>query len=580
MGHCAGKRSRSRRSLAELVAGGALVATVASTAAGVLLAPLTLGLAACRPHAAETPPPPKSPAAELDFQQPSPDWVTVYDPRLASNGYTLTLLDARVPALLDMNGRPVHLWPQARIKSRVRLLPDGSILGIGLGRQVVEYDWEGRQTWAFRTPGAIPHHDVLRCANGHTLVLVLVDGEGSDTIYEVAHGGRVVWTWRAAQQGRALIPRRPEHPDDVTHINSIQELPPNPWFTAGDSRFRPGNLLLSARNLNTLFIVERPSGKVVWTYTADLDRQHEAAMNGPDQPAPGMIAVFNNRLGSFWGNHQSELLEIDPRRRAVVWRYSAPGFFSPTGGCQQILPNGDVLITSTRGGRVFEVTHAGQPVWEWVPPYEPVRAVRVGARACPQLARLATPPLHTVVEPASLRHVDPDAYRFARQGSRKNVEIDGVTRTVLKEESDCRHLVLPGAARILVGYGVDRQRLLAAGRGSRPPRFVVTLAAGGGRAVEILRDTVGLSGAGWRERTIPLGAYSLQAVELCVDVEEGAPDAAPAAARFAYWEQPDVAGREPGPRSEDDGDGKSARGLSAEEREVRRQHLRALGYVN
>jgi hypothetical protein len=546
----------------------------------MLAASLAWGDGACRPHAAEPPPPAPDRETAAAFQPPSPAWVTVYDPRLAWNGYTLTLLDARVPALLDMNGRPVHLWPQARVKSRVRLLADGSILGIGLGRQVVEYDWEGRQTWAFRTPGAIPHHDVARCADGHTLVLVLLDGEGSDTIYEVARGGRVVWTWRAAEHARGLIPRRPAHPDDVTHVNSIQELPPNPWYAAGDSRFRPGNLLLSARNLNTIFVVERPSGKVVWTYTAGLDRQHEASMNGPGQPAPGMIAVFNNRLGSFWGNHQSELLEIDPRRGAVVWRYTAPGFFSPTGGSQQILPNGNTLITSTRGGRVFEVTPAGMPVWEWAPPYEPIRAVRVGARACPQLAHLATPPLRTVVEPASLRHVDPDAYRFARQGSRTEVEIDGVTRTVLKEESDCRQLVLPAAARLLVGYGVDRRRLLAAGNGNRPPRFVVSLLAAGAPAVEILRDAVGLSGAPWRERTIPLGAYSLQAVELCVEIEGGAADGVRAADRFAYWEQPDIAGRDPGPRSDDGGEAKAVRGLSAEELAVRRQHLRALGYVN
>src|SRR5687768_8136270 len=49
---------------------------------------------------------------------PSPDWVKVYDPALASNGYTLTLHDARTPVLLDMNGRVVHSWPGARLRSR------------------------------------------------------------------------------------------------------------------------------------------------------------------------------------------------------------------------------------------------------------------------------------------------------------------------------------------------------------------------------------------------------------------------------------------------------------------------------
>jgi hypothetical protein len=570
---------RVTQRLAAAAAPAATLAALAAVAAVAAVTAVAAGAAACRHAAVQAAP--AAGEADEDYQAPSPAWVTEYEPRLAANGYTLTLLDARVPALLDMNGRPVHLWPRARIKSRVRLLPDGSILGIGLGRQVIQYDWEGRPLWVFRTPDAIPHHDVVRSADGHTLVLVLPDGEGSDTLYDVAPHGRVAWTWRAAEHDGELLPRRPDHPGDVTHVNSVQVLPPNPWYAAGDVRFRPGNLLLSARNLNTIFVVERPSGRIVWTWRAGLDRQHEALMNGPDLPRPGMIEVFNNRQGSVWGNHQSELLEIDPHAGSVVWRYSAPGFFCPTGGTEQLLPNGNLLVTSTRGGRVFEVTRAGRLVWEWVPPYEPVRALRVGGRACPQLAGIAMPPLRPVVRAAAFRHVDPDAYRFARQGSRVDVEVDGETRTVLREETDCRDIVLPAAARLMVGYGIDRGRLLAAHRGGRPPRFVVSLQPAGARdAVELLRDSIGLSGPAWRERTLAVAGYSLQPVELCVEIEDGAADGTPVAARFAYWEQPDVAGRDPDPRSPDSAEASPARGLTAEELEVRRRHLRALGYVN
>ncbi len=534
---------------------------------------------------------------------PDPAWVTVYNPAQAWNGFTLTLHDARVPVLLDMDGRVVHSWPAARVKSRVRLLPDGSILGLGLGRQIVEYDWDGRQTWVFRTPDAIPHHDVLRLANGNTLVLVQVDGEGEDTLYEVARGGRVVWTWRAAEHRRGLIPARPAHAEDVTHINSIQELPPNPWYAAGDGRFKPGNLLVSARNLNSIFVVERPAGRVAWIYTAELDRQHEARMNGPDLPAPGVIQVFNNRLGSFWGDHQSELLELDPRRGAVTWRFRMPGFFSPTGGVAQRLPNGNDLVTSTRGGRVFEITPAGRIAWEWVPPYEPVRAERVAAAACPQLAGLArrdAATLRPVAPPPGYLHVDPDAYRFARQGSRTDVEVEGETHTVLKEESDCRNLMLPPAAAIQLGYGVDRTRLRAAGRAARPPRFVVRLRpAGAARPLEILNDTVGLTGDAWRERTIDLRGHSLQLVELCLDIDPDDDDTAPAAgsaasansagsaasaaaaaARFAWWEQPDIVSRDPRASQFTAGDLAARPDLTPEEQEVRRRLLKSLGYIN
>ncbi len=507
------------------------------------------------------------------------DWVTIYDPKLAWNGYTLTLHEIRIPVLLDMNGRPVHSWPEARLKTRVRLLPDGSILGIGMGRQVVEYDWEGRRTWEFRTTGAIPHHDVLRLANGNTLVLVLKDGEGADTLFEVDRAGQVVWTWRAAERLGALIPPRPAHPNDITHINSLQELPENPWYTAGDARFRPGNLLLSARNLNTIFIVDRPSGEVVWSFKDGLDRQHEALMNGPDLLAPGMIQLFNNRLRSFASDRQSELIELDPRDNSAVWKYRSPGFFSPTGGVQQALPNGNVLVTSTRGGRVFEVTREGEIAWEWVPPYEPVRAVRVAPDACPQLAKLAAPIQTAVVPPPGYRYVDRESYRFARRGSRMKAIVSGEPRMVLKQETDCRDLVLPATARLRVGYGIDRGRLRGTGRADRPPRFAVRLRPTGASAeIDLLQDAVGLEGPAWRQRTIPLDAYGLQSVRLCVAIDGSEPGE-----RFAYWEQPLIAAagdaRVRMGEDEDDEAAPAQHDLSPEELEVRRRHLKALGYA-
>lgn len=511
-----------------------------------------------------------------------PEWITVYDPERAWNGYTLTLHEARVPVLLDMNGRPVHSWPRARVKTRVRLLPDGSILGIGLGQSVVEYDWEGRRTWEFRTPEALPHHDVLRLANGNTLVLVLPDGEPADTLLEVDRAGRVVWTWRAIEHIDELLPERPSHPRDLTHVNSLQELPENPWHAAGDRRFRPGNLLLSARNLDAIFIVDRRSGEIVWRYQEGLDGQHEALMNGPGLPAPGWIQLFNNRSRSFAGDRRSELLEIDPRDGSVGWRYRSPGFFSPTGGVQQALPNGNVLVTSTRGGRVFEVTRAGEIVWEWVPPrYEPVRAVRVAPDACPQLARLALPPPRAVVPSPRYQHIDREVYRFARRGSRMKAVVGGETRVVLKQEDDCRELTLPAAASVQVGYGVDRERLRAAGRADRPPRFRLLLRPAGASAdVELLRDVVGLEGLSWRRRTLPLGAYGLQTVRLCVEIDGEAPSPAARRERFAYWEQPLIFTPRDRPRlDEEDGNGDVPGDLSPEELDVRRKHLKALGYV-
>jgi hypothetical protein len=535
------------------------------------LALLALAALACgggpdKPPAASKAPP-KARAVE-------PAWVTRYDPARAENGYTLTLHDLRIPILLDMNGRPVHAWRKARIKSRVRLLPDGSILGIGLGHQVVEYDWDGRQTWEWNVPRGFPHHDVIRLGNGNTLVLAKEDGAKGDTLFEVNRKGQAVWIWRAAEHVDSLLPRKAAHPNDLTHVNSLQELPDNPWFAAGDARFRPGNLLLSARNLNAIFIVDRASGEIVWSYRTGLDRQHEALMNAPEQVEPGKIQLFNNRQRSFSSDRQSEILEIDPRDGVVSWRYRTPGFFTPTGGVQQLLPNGNVLITSTRGGRVFEITRAGEVVWEWAPPYEPVRAVRVARDACPQLARLAWPTPKPVVPPAGYAHVDRDAYRFARKGARTEVAIEGKPRTVLAAESVCGDLVLPFGARAEIGFGVDA----AQWNGTvDPPVFTMHLAsAGSAKQAVLLRESVGADGESWRRRTIPLGAFALRPVRLCVEIQGASADGV----RWAYWEQPSIHSARDRSRTDDEEDETLGGDLTPEERKVQEEHLKSLGYVN
>jgi hypothetical protein len=358
-------------------------------------------------------------------------------------------------------------------------------------------------------------------------------------------------------------------------------LPDNPLAAAGDRRFRPGNLLVSARNLNRVFVIDRATGEVAWEWTEGLDLQHEALMNGPGLPGPGRIQIFNNRARSFSGDRQSELIEVDPRDGSVAWRYRSPGFFSPTGGVGQPLPNGNVLVTSTRGRRVFETTRAGELVWQWAPPYEPVRAVRVAADTCPQLERLARQDLtkaKAVRPPAGYRYVDRDAYRFARQGSRMQTTVDGSKRQVLKTLDDCRDLLLPASARLHLGYGVDREWLRATG-GGQPPTFTVRLIPTDGAAQEafLLRDAVGLDGAAWRSRTLPLDAWAHRAVRLCVEIDGGDRGGR----RVAFWEQPIIATDHEREAGADDGDdGATARGdLSPEEREVRRKHLKALGYV-
>ncbi len=521
----------------------------------------------------------RAPTPEASTGTPDPgQWVTVYEPERAWNGYTLAFYAHRIPILLDMNGRIVHRWTEARVKSRLRLLPDGSLLGIALGRGVVEYDWAGNRTWEFSSPIGFAHHDVIRLENGNTVTLIRPDEGRFDVVLEVDRAGEVIWQWNSEEALEPFVPPKGWSKVDITHLNSIQALPANRWFDGGDRRFRPGNYLMSSRELDLVFIVDRPSGAVVWSFGTDLDKQHEPLMTGPDHPRAGHIILFNNRYRSFYQDRQSSILEIDPISKQIVWQFRTAGFYSPTSGVVQPLPNGNLLITSSRGGRTFEIDAGGHVVWEWVPPFDTTRSHRYPPDHAPQLATLEAPAAPAIRPSPGYRHVDTDVYRFARRGLRRKMRIAGETREILKYSNDCRRMVIPDSAVLEVGYGVDWSRVPASDASSAV-RFELSLRPlDGGSPVELITDRLDPTMEPWSARTVPLSENALRPVELCLQAGwEG--QTATEIGAVAFWQQPVIR------TTSDDTEQMTEEDLgldelTAEELETRRKHLEALGYVN
>ena len=310
---------------------------------------------------------------ELELSR-APEWVAFYDPRRASSGYNLALFRRRLPVLFDMNGRVVHSWPGVRAKSRVRLLPDGSLLSLDLDKTVSRWSWSGELLAHWPLPGRIPHHDIFWTRAGNLMVVARAEGEATDDLLEIDGSGATVWEWSSRESLAPYFDRwfggdgsrsnfaNPDQERDLTHVNSVQELPENRHFDTGDDRFRPGNLLISARNLNSIFVIDRESGEVTWDYSSRLDYQHEALMIEPGQPGAGNILLFNNGYHDRYRYRSSEIVEIDPATSERTWEYSSPTFYSSTAGVEQPLPNGNVLVSSSQGGRVFELTRGGDLV--------------------------------------------------------------------------------------------------------------------------------------------------------------------------------------------------------------------------
>ncbi len=207
-----------------------------------------------------------------------------------------------------------------------------------------------------------------------------------EELIEVNREGEVIWRWRQHEhmdvnQCSTLTANRDwaggkdnNTITDWTHTNTIQELPENKWYDAGDSRFKPGNILQSMRQLDTISIVDRDSGDVVWSYTGDyhggMSGQHDSQMIAKGLPGAGNILVFDNGASPQKDLAHcgcSYILEINPSDKSLAWVYDAGHFFHArfTASCQR-LPNGNTLILESLCRRLFEVTPDKEIVWEHV----------------------------------------------------------------------------------------------------------------------------------------------------------------------------------------------------------------------
>jgi hypothetical protein len=215
------------------------------------------------------------------------------------------------------------------------------------------------------------------------------DGEGENEDHSEAPNAQP-----AANDGRAQHPK-----DDWLHLNGV------------DYHAEHDLVLLSSPELNEIFVLDHSTtteeargsrggrfgkgGDLLWRWgnprnyrhgaRADqrLFFQHQADWIPRGLPGAGHVTVFNNGLGRP-GTPSSSIEELalpfDPTRGflrdegqpfgppAPAWSYTdpKPGRFSALfiSGCHR-LPNGNTFVCAGPQGRLFEVTPAGEVVWEY-----------------------------------------------------------------------------------------------------------------------------------------------------------------------------------------------------------------------
>lgn len=318
-------------------------------------------------------------------------------------GFTLCNLsnhESRLPitvVLLDHEGN-LHWWfqhgntPDMRGDIDVRTVPEGVLIG---GTNIVEKDknvppilvnWKGEILWKGKITN---HHHIHRTSEGNYMFLIVEERYFKhlnitlvgDVIVEYnPESDRVVWKWHLFDHVRPEVRRR-----DWSHCNTIE---PDP---------RDENLYLSARNLNSIFKINRKTEKIVWRFGEDgnfdispEDRFYQ--QHSPEIQSNGNLLLFDNGTSrpKGMGGEYSRALELcldeESMKAEAVWSWrNSPDLFTPIWGDADRLKNGNILITfgnrvppspypidivpfkykiPTQTSRIIEVSPSGEKVWE------------------------------------------------------------------------------------------------------------------------------------------------------------------------------------------------------------------------
>ncbi|GAB4535322.1 MAG: arylsulfotransferase family protein [Pleurocapsa sp.] len=155
--------------------------------------------------------------------------------------------------------------------------------------------------------------------------------------------------------------------DDILHLNDVE-----PFSNQLEADFfQPGDVLVSLRNINTVFVFNTASEKIKFISIGQFIRQHD-----PDFIDGNTLSVFDNN------NNHAPTKDIRQSRISIV---SAPEnnhqvyfqgtaekpFFTNVMGKHQWLANGNLLITESMVGRGFEIDPQGKIVWQHINYVEP-----------------------------------------------------------------------------------------------------------------------------------------------------------------------------------------------------------------
>jgi len=278
--------------------------------------------------------------------------------------HTIPLKDDAVRRAIADNAAVVpedyeYTAPQVRFPHGLEILRDGSVVmnDGDAGNTIRRLDWCGEPIW-------------MKYVRSHHAVNVAGDvvwhlEDGAPFVARDLDTGEVLrrFSWHdvlAANPRLGVLEVRWDVLRGETfplpyHGNDIDPLPARmadafPMFDAGD-------LLISARSLDLVFVLDPETLKVKWWRAGPWRRQHD-----PDWQPDGTITVFDNQMAKKLSAGASRIVRIDPATMAtdIVYDGVAHGLYTEIRGTHQRLADGSLLVTSPQQGRAVWIDPDGR----------------------------------------------------------------------------------------------------------------------------------------------------------------------------------------------------------------------------
>ncbi len=327
-----------------------------------------------------------------------------FDENAVEDGYTLyTAADSHRAILLNRTGEKAFEWdaqyskvfPDSNILKwisdrsillrRTHAFPNGDLLALyetpsytPSGCGLAKLNHNGEAKWTFTEPA---HHDFSIGPDGN--IFVLTNGIRrtplenwnhlelpfiDEFVCVLSEDGQLQKKLSLFEMlGKSPFHRRLvvqcDQMGDVLHSNTVNVI--GQGFASHHPAVSAGDVMVCLRNIDLVIVINIEREKIVWAITGPWHTPHD-----PDPLANGNLLIFDN--GFFSGmSRASRVLEYSPLDHQIKWEYAGTAddrIDSNIRSCQQLLNNGNVLITESDQGRILEVTQGNEVVWEYVHP--------------------------------------------------------------------------------------------------------------------------------------------------------------------------------------------------------------------